>query len=98
MGEPLKDIPYDYLKWVLTVAYEGWLKYAIEEELNARINQGSNYRGQQRQRHHRHEKQHQQTSPDYVPSDFKEFALEIVSRGIKACALKYHPDKTVMWK
>lgn len=68
-GDRLEDIPTDYLRWVSTIAYEGWLKDAVEKELSSR-----------------------QVEPVYAPTDIKEFALEIVGRGIRSCATKYHPD------
>ena len=99
-GQRLKDIPSSYLQWAYTIADVGWLKDAIRDELKSR-----GYKAREAKRERRRYKSdynwrdynrsggEQKSQPTYIPSDFKEFALEIVSKGIKACALKYHPDK-----
>jgi Putative quorum-sensing-regulated virulence factor len=88
-GEPLSDLPDDYLQWVLDNCElrEPW-RWRIEDEYQSRQFGGG-------ARRERWESWGSQSAPGPagLPAAMRATACEIVRAGYRAVALRRHPDR-----
>jgi len=89
---PLTEIPLDYLEWLAHVPdLHGWLKSAVEEELDRR-----EWTGDGRARTQEPPPRQEPPPPVYagrIPAPVTSaLALDLVEAGRRALARKHHPD------
>jgi len=78
-GRLVREVPTSYLEWATeTVTLPPGLREAIREEL---------------ERRRRHSRANGRASPLALAVPDPEVALEVITAGKRALALKYHPDR-----
>jgi hypothetical protein len=88
-GQPLENIPSDYLSWVLrkAEAADEWLKARIREEMDRRSGRGG------AQAHAG--AANGSAEARGPPGDLEAVLKAVAKRWFAQCARKYHPDRSL---